>query len=229
VIGALARPAIARVVRRPRALVTLGAWCALALGMALLERTRGSAHGADHVLVGAFGGLVLPLLSYAFVGALLGARSLSASTAPLVSFGAAPVRAAAVSVGLAVVGCAVLGAVLAAAIAAVAHGSDDPARLADALASATAGALGGGAYGAWFVLGATLGKRGGGRTVLLVVDWLLGLGTSAVAVVVPRAYVRTLLGGAAPLGLPARGCSAALVGLALVCVLLALRRSRGVR
>lgn len=228
VVGALARPALARVVRRPRALLTLGAWCALAVGVALVERSRGATHGADHVLVGAFGGLVLPLLSYALVGALLGARSLSASTAPLVSFGASPVRAAAVAVGLAVTGCAVLGASLAPVLAVVAHGADDPARLADAVASATTGALGGGAYGAWFVLGATLGRRGGGRTVLLVVDWLLGAGTSAAGLVVPRAYVRCLLGGAAPIELSARTCSAALVALGLACALLALRPSRAV-
>jgi len=226
VITALARPAVARVLRSPRALVTLGAWCLLTLGIALMARARGSPHGADHVLVGAFGGLGLPLLSYALVGALLGARSLSASTAPLVSFGAPPLRAASVAIGLGVAGCALVGALLAAAVAVLAHGADDPAPAADALASAYAGSLGGGTYGAWFLLGATFGKRGGGRTWLLVVDWLLGFGTGATALVVPRGYVRSLLGGSSPLDLSGRACSAALFALGLLCVLLALRRSR---
>jgi hypothetical protein len=226
VIAALARPAVARVVRRPRTLVTLGAWCLLAVGIALLARARGSSHGADHVLVGAFGGLVLPLLSYALVGAVVGARSLSSSTAPLVSFGATPARAAAVAIGLAVASAALLGASLAAVVALVAHGADDPAPAADALASAYAGALGGAVYGAWFVLGATFGRRGGGRTVLLVVDWLLGLGTGPAALAAPRAYVRGLLGGSTPMDLSGRWCSVALVALGLACVLLALRRSR---
>jgi hypothetical protein len=72
VIAAIARPSVARVTRRPRALLTLGAWCLLALGMAVAARVRGVPHGADHVLVGAFGGLALPLLAYALVGAFVG-------------------------------------------------------------------------------------------------------------------------------------------------------------
>jgi len=90
VIAALARPSLARVFRTPRALLALGAWGVLALGFALAARSRGSANGADHVLVGAYGALILPLLAYTLVGAVLGARSLAASTAPLVGFGAAP-------------------------------------------------------------------------------------------------------------------------------------------
>jgi hypothetical protein len=226
VIAALARPPLARLLRTPRALLTLGAWCLLAVGFALAARIRGSAHGADHTLVGAYGALVLPLLAYALVGAVVGARSLAASTAPLVSFGAPPARAAAVAIGVAVAACAALGAVLAALVALVAHGADDPPAAADALASAYAGLLGGAAYAAWFAVGASFGRRGGGRTVLLVADWLFGVGHGATALVTPRAHLRNLLGGDSPMGWPGRASTAALVGLALACALLAVRRAR---
>jgi hypothetical protein len=231
VIAALARPPLARLLRTPRSLLTLGAWCLLAVGFAIAARASGSSHGADHALVGAYGALVLPLLAHALVGAVVGssssnARSLAASTAPLVSFGASPARAAAVAVGVAVVACAALGAVLAAAVALLAHGADDPPAAADALASAYAGLLGGAAYAAWFAAGASFGRRGTGRTVLLVVDWLLGAGHGAVALVTPRAHLRNLLGGDAPMGLSGRASTAVLVALAVVCAALAVRRAR---
>ena len=73
-IAALARPSLARLLRTPRPLLAVGAWSVLALGFALAERARGTAHGADHVLVEAYGALVLPLLAYTLVGAILGAR-----------------------------------------------------------------------------------------------------------------------------------------------------------
>jgi hypothetical protein len=225
VIAALARPSLARVFRTPRALLALGAWGVLALGFALAAQSRGSANGADHVLVGAYGALILPLLAYTLVGAVLGARSLAAATAPLVRFGAAPTRAAAVTVGVAVAAGVAAGAVLAAVVALVAHGSSDPPVAGDALASAYAGALGGAAYTAWFVLGASFGKRGGGRTVLLVADWVLGLGRGVLAVVTPRAHLRNLLGGTAPMEWSGRASAAALGVLAVVCVVVAVRRA----
>ncbi len=101
-----------------------------------------------------------------------------------------PLRAAAatvaVVVGVSAAACAVLGA----AVAIVAHGSADPPVARDAVASAYAGALGGAAYASLFVLGSTFGRRGGGRTVALVADWLLGANATAVAFVTPRAHLR---------------------------------------
>jgi hypothetical protein len=225
-IAALARPHVARLTRTPRALVVVAGWCLLALGFAVAARSSGSAHGADHVLVGAYGALVVPLLSYAIVGALLGARSFAASIAPLVSFGARPARAAAVAVTVAVVACAGAAAVLAALVAVVAHGVDDPPATADALASAYAGTLGGAAYASLFVFGATLGKRGGGRTLLLVADWLLGMGRGATALFTPRGHLRSLLGGTAPMDWSGRASAIAIVALALLWAAAAIWRSR---
>ncbi|HEX3345264.1 MAG TPA: hypothetical protein VHS09_11860, partial [Polyangiaceae bacterium] len=125
-IAALARPPVARILRTPRALLALGAWSALAVGFALVAHSGGAANGADHVLVSAYGALVLPLLAYTLVGAALGGRSLAASTAPVVRFGAAPASAAAVTVAVAMTAGVVLGAALAAIVAMAAHGVGDP-------------------------------------------------------------------------------------------------------
>jgi hypothetical protein len=224
-ILALARPSLSRL-GRPRPLLVLVAWVVLGLGFALAARSRGAAHGADHALVEAFGALVLPLLAYSLVGALAGPRSLPASTAPLVSFGARPATAAAVVVGIAVVTCGAVAAVLAPIIAVVAHGVSDPPAPGDALASAYVGALGGAAYAAWFAFGASLGRRGGGRTALLLLDWLMGLGQGVPSLLTPRAHLRSLLGGAPPMQWPERASAAALIVIAALCALGAITRSR---
>ena len=228
-IAALARPPLARLTRRPRSVVTLAGWSLFALALAVAARVGGSSRGADHVLVGAFGGLALPLLAYAVVGAVVAGGSLSGSTAGVVAFGASPVRAAALTVATAVTSSTLLAALVAAAVAVAAHGAADPSPAVDAAASAYAGALGGGAYAAWFCLGATLGRRGGGRTAFLVADWIVGVGIGPLALLVPRAHVRCLLGGACPVELSGRASSVVLAGLGVACALLASWRGRGVR
>ena len=225
-IAALARPPLARLLRRPRAWLGTAAWCALAFAFALAARERGAAHGADHVLLETYGALALPLLSFVIVGAVVASQSLRASTAPVVAFGAQPARAAAASIAVAVAGCAVVGAAVAAIVALVAHGIADPPRLHDAAVSAYVGALGGAAYAAWLSLGASFGRRGGGRVALLVLDWILGEGGGMAALFSPRGHVRNLLGGGAPMDLSQRGSVAALVLLAIASALVAIRRSR---
>jgi hypothetical protein len=226
VTAALLRLPVLRLARSPRAWIPPTAWSVLALGFALAARSDGAPNGADHVLVGAFGALFVPLLAYALVGGVLGGRSLAGSTAPVVAFGASPARAAAVTIVGAIGACAMLAAGLGAAVAAVAHGVDDPPIAHDAVATAYASALGGAAYAALFAMGASFGRRGGGRTVLLVADWLLGSGDSVVAAMTPRGHLRNLLGGAAPAQLGERTSAAVLVALALVFVLVATARAR---
>jgi hypothetical protein len=226
VIAALARPPLARIVRRPRVWIAVTAWCALALVVAEVARRRGAAHGADHVLVDTYGALIVPLLAYVFVGAAVASQSLRASTASLVAFGAAPLQAALATIAVVALICATSSAVVGAAVASVAHGASDPPRVHDALASAYAGGLGGASYAAWFGLGASFGRRGGGRSLFLVLDWILGATTGAGALITPRAHLRNLLGGMPPMGLSERLSALALFGLAVVCALLAARRSR---
>ncbi|MGH7271520.1 MAG: hypothetical protein ACREJ3_13910 [Polyangiaceae bacterium] len=226
-IAALARLPAARLTRSVRGALAVGGWTALTFAIACLARSRGAAHGADHVLIGAYAPVVLPLLAYGIVGIAVGSRSLSAAIAPLVSFGASPTRAAAVTVAIAVTACAAAGAILASAIALLAHGVADPPRLGDALRSGYAGALGGGAYGALFSLGSNFGRRGGGRTVLLACDWVLGANAGALALLTPRAHLRSLLGGLPPMAWSEQASAAALVVLTTIGCALAIRRAQG--
>jgi hypothetical protein len=226
VINALARPPLARIARGPRVWLGVTAWCSLALVFAELARIHGAPHGADHALIELYGAVAVPLVTYILVGAAVASQSLRGSTSPLVSFGAAPLRAALATLAVAVVLSGAASAVLGAAVALVAHGHSDPPLLRDAFVSAYAGALGGAAYAAWFGLGSSFGKRGGGRSIFLALDWILGASSGAGAVVTPRAHLRNLLGGVPPMGLSQRASGAALLGLALLFTLLALRRSR---
>jgi hypothetical protein len=224
--AAIARIPLTRLLRTPRALLTTAAWALLAVGFAVATRAQGASHGADHALVGAFGALVVPLLCYAIAGGALGATSLSSASAPAVAFGATPLRATfatlAVVLTASIASCAALGAI----VAVVAHGSADPPVARDAFTSAYAGALGGAAYASLFALGSTFGRRGGGRTLALAADWLLGANTTAIALVTPRAHLRNLLGSTPPAALGERASAVALVLLAALFVALTIRRTR---
>jgi hypothetical protein len=225
-VNALTALPVARLKRTPRAWLGASAWGLLALGLALAARREGAAHGADRVLLEGYASFALPLLSYALTGGALGARSLGASGAPLVAFGASPTRAAAASIAVAAAACAASGALLAGAVAALAHGTGDPPALRDALTSAYAGAVGGLAYASWFALGAGFGRRGGGRVVLLLVDFLASSDDGVIAMMTPRGHVRSLLGGPAVMDLPARASGVVLVAMALLFGALALTRAR---
>jgi hypothetical protein len=226
----LARLPAARLFRTTRVWIAAGAWSVLAIAMAVFMRrrgaSRGASHGADDVLVEAFGALVLPLLAYTLVGAALGARSIAGSTTALAAFGASRARAAAVTVGVAVAASALGGALLAAVVALVAHGAADPPLARDALVSGYVGALGGAAYASWFSLGAGFGRRGGGRLVALLVDWVLGASGGTLALFAPRAHLRSLLGGAPPMDLSQRWSAVALAVLAMACAIGAVGRAR---
>jgi hypothetical protein len=225
-LAALARPPLARLLRTRRSLVAVAGWGTVALAFAVAARSTGSSHGTDRTLLDAYAPLVLPLLVYALVGAVVGARALSSAVAPLVAFGAPPARAAAVAILVAAVACAGFGAGLGAAASWLAHGSSDPPVLADAVASAYAGGLGGTAYAAFFTLGASFGKRGGGRLALLVVDWVLGSNDGSAAVFTPRGHVRNLFGGTPPMDLSERASAALLLAMAIGCAVIAVRRAR---
>jgi hypothetical protein len=223
---ALARLPLARLARSPRAWLGVGAWGLLALGLAFAARRAGTSHGADHVLLDGYAAFALPLLTYALVGAALDARSVAGATAPLVAFGASPGRAAAAGVLVGAAGCALAGSLLAASVAALAHGPGDPPAMRDALTSAYAGGLGGLAYASWYALGASFGRRGGGRLALLVVDFLASGDDGVFGMVTPRAHVRNVLGGPAVMDLSERASAAALVAMAVVFGALVVARAR---
>jgi hypothetical protein len=223
---ALARLPLARITRSLRAWVPILGWIAIAIGVALVTRRVGSAHGAEHALTGAFGGIALPLLVYAVVSAALGGENLARAGRSLVAFGATPWRASLAAVIVAGFVSALVAALVAGGVAAIAHGSSDPPLARDVLTSAWIGALGGGAYAAYFSFAATFGARGGGRTVALIVDWVLGSGTGALALITPRAHVRSLFAGTPPLDLAERASSIALGAIIVVYALLATARAR---
>jgi hypothetical protein len=218
-VAALGRIPVARLVRTRRSWLAAGAWTTLAVVLAVEARAGVASHPADRVLIDAYGAVILPLLAYTLVGATLGAPSMARSNAGVVAFGAPAVRAALATVTVAAIACASVGALLAAASALIAHGTGDPPPLRDAIVSAYAGGLGGAAYASWFSLGASIGRRGGGRVVFLVTDWLFGASDGALSLATPRAHLRNLFGGAPPMDASERSSAIALVVLALVCAL----------
>jgi hypothetical protein len=119
-----------------------------------------------------------------------------------------------------------MAAVLAALVVVVAHGVDDPPLARDAMVSAYVGALGGATYAAFFAMGASFGRRGGGRTVLLVLDWLIGGATGVLGAVTPRAHLRSLLGGAPCDAMSERASAIWLLGIAVVCGAVAVARAK---
>jgi hypothetical protein len=87
--------------------------------------------------------------------------------------------------------------------------------LANLFALLWVGLLGGLAYTLCFGLAqALLGQHG--RFGFLVADWLLGSGTSVLALPWPRGHLRGLLGGDAPFGLAPRDGALCLVAIAVV-------------
>jgi hypothetical protein len=225
-IASLGRLSAARIMRSSRFWLSLGIWCSLDIAFAVIARQHGWAHGADRVLSSAYGALSLPFIAYAIARAAFGGRSMVSSTAPLVAFGAQPWRAAFASVCVATTATALLGASLAALVALVAHGTADPPRAHDAIVSAYVGALGGASYAAWFALGTTIGRRGGGRLLFLGLDWLLGGVGAPTALATPRGHLRNLLGGASPLNVSERSSAIMLVGMIVLCTMLACRGTR---
>jgi hypothetical protein len=222
----LTRLPLARLTRTPRAWLSIVACAALALGAAVVLRHVASAHGAGDALLGAFGALALPLSAYAIVAATLGGEGVGRAVRPLVSFGASPFASALAAVVVAVVASALLGGALGAAVAGIAHGSADPPLAHDLATSAWIGALGGAAYAALFTFGSSFGRRGGGRAIALVVDFIVGSGTGTFALLTPRAQIRNLLGGRAPLDVSQRDAVVVLAVLLVVFGGLAALRAR---
>jgi hypothetical protein len=228
-VTAAARLAALRIVRAPRSLVPMAGWALVSLVAAVAER-RASAPAAGHVLLGVFGSIALPLLVYVVVGATVAGQGVLRASRPLVAVGGDPMRVAAATILVAAAVSALLGALLSPLVAAIAHGPSDPSLARDLPTTAWIGALAGATYAAWFALGAATTRSGVGRGALLAVDWILGVGTGAGAVLTPRAHLRNLLGGAPPLDLSQRASTAALVFLAFAFVVAALtfaRRTRG--
>jgi len=205
----------------------------LVLGLAgVLEASAGGSSGNARaaqlrLLQGVAFGLVLPLLAHSASGRL-GARlpELMALTWPryggdrrryVLGRLAVPALLSGAISALAGVLALGLGSATGAATAEL------PPSLLNLLAVIWIAVLGGVAYVACLSL-AHRAAGNVGRLVFLIADWVFGSGVSALALPWPRAHVRALLGGAAPLGLPPRDCAIALAAIGLLASLVYLRR-----
>ena len=221
----LARVPFARLVRTRRGRGTVFLFTLVAFLAAWAARAGGSATGADHVMRGTFGALVLPLLAYGIVGAALGGAGMRRGIRAVVSLGAPPKTAALSCTLVAMIASALLCALVAAVACAIAHGASDPPLARDIPASMFVGLVGGAAYAAYFAAGSAIGS-GVYRAGFLVLDWFLGAAGGVGAVFTPRGHVISLLGGPLCAELPRAASSVGLVLLAAAYVGLALLLSR---
>lgn len=215
-IAALAGLPLARVTRTRRGLWPIVGWTVAALGITLLTRRLGQS-SADRAVLGLLAPFVLPLLAYGIAGAATGSSSVREAVRPLVSFGAGGARAALTLAAVAAVAAAVVSALLACALLAVAHRVGDVPLGHDLATTAWVTALAGAAHTTYFLAGASFGRRGGGRGVMLFADWLLGSSHGAACLFSPYAHTRSLLGGAAAMGLSQHASTAILVALLALC------------
>lgn len=209
--------AVARAGARYRGALVALAWLAVAVAIAIARRGE----GADDVVVGALGPLVVPLVSFAVAGATLSGRSLRSVTEPLMLLGARRGHAALAPFVVAMLASAALCGVAGAACVGLAREATAPWR--DVFTTTWVAALGGASYAAVFVASSSFGKSGGGRNVVLAIDFIVGAGGGLGGALTIRGHLRNLLGGAAPLELGQRASSVALVAFGAIAIAVALR------
>ena len=211
--------ASARILRRELSLaVLLGA--ALVVLSAVLERRVTVAGAVDRTLAATFN-LVVPLASFTIAAMATGRQSLGDAVWSAARYGVARRDVALGVIGAAAITSAALSAALS-ALAVVAAGGGGG----DAITSAWIAALTATAYVSWFSLGATFGKRGGGRLAVLLVDFAIGGSAGIAGAILPRGNAASLLGGPGPLHLPQASSSALLLVSALSLAGLAAVRCR---
>lgn len=174
----------------------------------VLERRSSASTATDDVLSGVVFGLVVPVLAYLVSQRVSGGQRLDQCVEGVARYGASR-RAAALGVLLFA---ALLSACASALLTLLALlGTRAPAAdLRVSLGIAFAAGLG---YSFWLGAASLVGKRGGGRKWALILDFVLGAGSSFVALWWPRAHVRNLLGGEPALDLSQR---AAWIALGLI-------------
>ncbi len=201
--------------RQGRAGVACGLALAFELGVALLERAQGRVGAADRALSGGAFGIALPLLCFFLVSRACGAANLREAVAPLARHGLGRrslVLGLALPPALVAAAFAALGSVL---VVCVTRGLGDPDLFRDIATSVWIGLVAGPAYVAAFIGFSALGRAGGGRSWLLLADFVLGAGSSFVAFPWPKSHVRNLLGGSATLELSQLAALLALLGTSL--------------
>lgn len=227
-VAAGSKMALARL-KDTRTVVTFVVALVAVIVIALVERRASSAGAADRTLAAVFR-FIVPLSVIVLSGTATGSMSLRESAWPASRFGH-PRSSVALGILLTTAAASILLSVVVSIVALVAsRAGADPGRAAlplpsDLLTTGWIAVLAGAAYAAWLGLGATFGKKGGGRVWFLVVDFFLG-GAGAAGVVLPRGGITHLIGGEAPFGLPQEASSAIVPAVAIVCLALGSLRSR---
>jgi hypothetical protein len=178
--------------------LVFGIWVALA---AVLERHFVARHAVDVVLIGVVFGVAVPLATWLRASFILRGERLSAFVEGLGVYGFDRRQLAlgvwlclAIPSVLSAIGLSLLGLVLG-------YGGLSAEAFGDAATTTWIAALGAVAYSTLFFVVSTLGRSLSLGLGVLLVDWLLGSGSSVVALPFPRAHLGNLLGGSAPVDL----------------------------
>jgi len=199
--------------------------CAALFAIAVLERRSDASNAPDDALSAVFG-IALPILAYLVSERACASQRLTRSVDDVARYGTNR-RAALLGVLLASAACtAIAGALLTVVALLGAHGAHSTSFAIDLRASLGIALIAGAVYSLYFAAASLLGKRGGGRKWALVIDFLLGAGSSALAAPWPRGHVRNLLGGEPVSDLSQPSAWLALAVIGAVCVALSVARTR---
>jgi len=208
-----ARVALSRL-RSTNLVLTGVAAMAAAFAIAIVHRQHTLVAAPSQTLVGVFRYLV-PLSSFAIASVAVGRHRLDDSVWCLARHGVPKQLLAVGLVGVAAIaaaGCSVLCVGLGLMVAY----AGDAGVWADLITSSWIAALGGGAYACWTVAGAAVFRLGRGRWLVLVADFTIGSGAGWLAATMPRAHLRSLIGGADVAGLDQPASSVMLLAMTLV-------------
>jgi len=193
--------------------------------LGVLERRGSGAGAADSALEGPVFGFALPILAYLVSERVCDGARLDRSVDLVARYGVDR-RAALFGVLLVSAASTALSAVLLTVSALIgAHTLRDASLVSDLRASVGIAALSGAVYALWFGAASLFGKRGGGRKWALILDFLLGAGSSALAAPWPRAHTRNLLGGVPVLDMPQSAAWLALLAIGAASVVLSVSRT----
>ncbi len=164
--------------RSKATLITILLALAVTVVLSILERRAGSQGAADRI-VGSLFRIILPLTMFSLSGSAIGLRNLRDEVWALVRFGHSRF---AVMIGhttaVAAVGALVAVFLIVVSLVmtrvGVASSAGASALPADLITTSWIGALASLAYAAWFAVGATLGRLGGGRGYVLTADFFIG-------------------------------------------------------
>jgi hypothetical protein len=210
--------------RRPALLVAALLALLLAGTTGILEHAAAT-HGAADRALGVVFRWIVPLLGFGLASSALGPEPPGASVWGLARYGLSR-RWLVLGLCLgtmAVAALLTLGCVELALVAAYGGGTGLGH---DAWTSAGIAALGASSYVAWTFAGATLGRRGRGRYLPLLCDFVLGFGVGTFALPWPRAHLRNLLGDLAVGALSPAASSVVLLSSTVALVLAVMLASR---